>query len=101
MILFQSALPYLQLKSGTDDDGDGLQEFEGFIADLLLAVSRHVGFNYTIRLVRDGRYGSRTADGTWNGMIGELLRRVRRVNPPKLRSRLCASSAQLLSLIHI
>jgi len=35
-----------------------------------------VGFNYEIRLVRDGKYGSRERNGTWNGMVGELTRQV-------------------------
>jgi len=51
-------------------------EFVGFIPDLLEHLSRLVGFNYEIRLVSDGMYGTRMADGTWNGMIGELTRRV-------------------------
>jgi len=64
-------MPYLLLKSGTDG-----REFEGFIPDLLDEVSQLVDFNYTIRLVRDGKYGSRNPDGSWNGMIHEVTRRV-------------------------
>ena len=51
--------------------------FEGFIPDLLESLARRIGFDYEIRLVRDSRYGSQNADGTWNGMIGELIRGVR------------------------
>ena len=61
--------PYLQLKQNSD-------EFEGFIPDLIANLSRKTRFNYEIRLVRDGRYGSRTSNGSWNGMIGELISRV-------------------------
>jgi len=50
--------------------------FEGFIPDLLESLARRLGFDYEIRLVRDGMYGSQNA-GTWNGMIGELIRGVR------------------------
>ena len=52
-------------------------EFVGFIPDLLKRLSEIVGFRYEIRTVRDRKYGSVNADGTWNGMIGELTRRVR------------------------
>jgi len=51
-------------------------EFVGFIPDLLTRLSEIVGFSYEIAMVRDGRYGSVNQDGTWNGMIGELIRRV-------------------------
>jgi len=52
-------------------------EFVGFIPDLMRILSRRVGFNYEIRLVTDGKYGGRNVDGSWNGMIGELMNRVR------------------------
>ena len=52
-------------------------EVVGFIPDLLTRLSEIVGFRYEITVVRDGRYGSMNPDGTWNGMIGELTRRVR------------------------
>jgi len=58
---------------------NGSFEFVGFIPDLLDRLSRLIGFNYEIREVRDGRYGIRQINGTWNGMIGELTRGVRYV----------------------
>ena len=64
-------MPYLLLKSGTNG-----REFEDFIPDLLDEVSQLVDFNYTIRLVQDGKYTSRNPDGSWNGMIHEVTRRV-------------------------
>ena len=54
-------------------DGD---EFMGFIADLVKRLSRILAFNYEITLVADGKYGSIDPNGTWNGMIGELIRGV-------------------------
>jgi len=60
-----------------DGGGDG-EEFEGFIPDLMKNLSQTLDFDYEISLVRDGKYGRRLADGTWNGMIGELLRGVSR-----------------------
>jgi len=55
-------------------EGDG---FVGFIPDLLEKLSEKLAVGYNITLVRDGKYGSKNPDGTWNGMIGELTRRVR------------------------
>ncbi|XP_046573006.1 glutamate receptor 4-like [Haliotis rubra] len=50
--------------------------YEGIIIDILQELSKRANFTYTIRLVRDGSYGSpvRGGNGTWNGMIGEILR---------------------------
>ena len=50
--------------------------YYGYCADLAEMVARSVGYEYHIRLVRDGQYGSPQGDGTWNGMIGELIRHV-------------------------
>jgi len=33
---------------------------------------------HRLQIVRDGKYGGKTATGEWNGMIGELTNRVRR-----------------------
>ena len=54
----------------------GNDRYEGYVADLIARLAQTVGFEYEIRLVADGKYGSRTQDGTWNGMIGELTRKV-------------------------
>jgi len=43
---------------------------------LLTILSRMLRFRYEIRLVRDGKYGTITENGTWNGMIEELTRGV-------------------------
>ncbi|OCT70563.1 glutamate receptor KA2 S homeolog isoform X1 [Xenopus laevis] len=48
---------------------------EGFCIDLLSELSQSLGFNYTIREVKDGRYGAKDQDGNWNGMVGEVLRK--------------------------
>ena len=41
--------------------------------DLVEEISQILGFNYTIKLVDDGNYGSFNKEtGKWNGMIGEL-----------------------------
>ena len=55
----------------------GNDRYEGYNLDLVQKISEILGFNYTIRVVEDGKYGSydKTTD-TWNGMIGELLAQV-------------------------
>lgn len=52
----------------------GNAQFEGYAVDLIHEISRILGFNYTINLAPDGRYGSLNKQtGEWDGMIGELL----------------------------
>lgn len=36
----------------------GNDQFEGYGVDLIHEISKILGFNYTFRLVPDGRYGS-------------------------------------------
>lgn len=36
----------------------GNDQFEGYAIDLIHEISKLLGFNYTFRLVPDGRYGS-------------------------------------------
>jgi len=69
-------VPFLMVRPS---DGGSIndQEFEGFIPDLLEHLSLLLAVDYNITLVRDDKYGSKNPDGTWNGMIGELLRGVR------------------------
>ena len=57
----------------------GNERFEGYLADLLTKLSKYAGFNYEIRLVRDGKLGQAEENGTWSGMIGELQRGVGRL----------------------
>lgn len=52
----------------------GNDQFEGYAVDLIYEISKILGFNYTIRLVPDGRYGSYNKEtGEWDGMVRELL----------------------------
>ncbi|KAG9270318.1 putative glutamate receptor [Astyanax mexicanus] len=50
-------------------------ELEGFCIDLLSALASKLGFKYELHVVKDGRYGAKNEQGTWNGMIGEVFRR--------------------------
>ena len=55
----------------------GNERFEGFFVDIIRELAVTVGFNYELRLVQDGLFGSKDYDnGTWTGAIGELLRQV-------------------------
>lgn len=52
----------------------GNAQFEGYNVDLIYEISRLLGFNYTFRVVPDGRYGSYNKQTKeWDGMIKELL----------------------------
>lgn len=59
--------------------GHGIQfnhendRYEGYCIELLEKISKIIGFNYTIKLVEDGLYGTQNADGTWNGIVQELI----------------------------
>jgi len=50
----------------------GNDQFEGFAVDLATELSKILGFNFTFKLVDDGKYGSETSPGNWNGMLGEV-----------------------------
>jgi len=52
----------------------GNSEFEGYVIDLIAELSRMIGFNYKIRLCKDEKHGSRQSNGSWDGMLGELIR---------------------------
>lgn len=52
-------------------------ELEGYCVDLISMISKKVGFRYKLHLVKDNRYGAMDASGSWNGMIGEVIRGVR------------------------
>ena len=53
----------------------GNDRYEGYCADLARMIADQVGFAYTIRPVMDGKYGKKE-NNTWNGIVGELVRRV-------------------------
>ncbi|VDO14545.1 unnamed protein product [Rodentolepis nana] len=50
-------------------------EYEGFCVDLVEKLSQMIKFKYKMKAVSDGQFGI-IVNGSWNGMIGELLRRV-------------------------
>jgi len=50
----------------------GNARFEGYALDMAEELSKILGFNYTFKLVDDGKYGSEVSPGNWNGMLGEV-----------------------------
>lgn len=67
--------PYLMLK-GNHQELEGNDRYEGFCVDMLKELADILRFNYKIHLVGDGVYGVPEANGTWTGMVGELIARV-------------------------
>lgn len=68
--------PYVMLREN-QQDLQGNDRYEGFCVDMLKELAHILKFNYRIRLVDDGIYGVPGANGTWTGMVGELMSRVR------------------------
>lgn len=52
------------------------KRYKGFSIDVLDALAKILGFKYDIYQVGDGKYGSMLPNGSWNGMIGELIGKV-------------------------
>ncbi|XP_055517796.1 glutamate receptor ionotropic, delta-1-like [Leucoraja erinacea] len=49
------------------------KRYKGFSIDVLDALAKNLGFKYEIYQATDQKYGSQLPNGTWNGMIGELI----------------------------
>lgn len=52
------------------------KRYKGFSIDVLDALAKILGFKYEIYQVADSKYGSQLPNGSWNGMIGELINKV-------------------------
>ena len=68
-------MPYVLLAAGynlTDNE-----KYEGFCVELIREIAYLVGFNYTIRLAPEAKYGIyNPTTGEWNGIVRELMDRV-------------------------
>ncbi|KAG9346777.1 hypothetical protein JZ751_007095, partial [Albula glossodonta] len=52
----------------------GNDKYEGYCVELAAEIAKHVGYNYKLEIVSDGKYGARDPDTKmWNGMVGELV----------------------------
>lgn len=47
--------------------------FAGYCIDLLDMLAATIGFQYNISLVPDGRFGNLNEDGSWNGVVREII----------------------------
>ncbi|XP_053176921.1 glutamate receptor ionotropic, kainate 4 isoform X2 [Scomber japonicus] len=66
--------PYVMLRPN-HQELEGNERYEGFCVDMLKELADILKFKYRIRLVGDGLYGVPGANGTWTGMVGELISR--------------------------
>lgn len=62
-----------EISNATECQGN--ERFEGFCIDLLKLLSDRIeDFNYEIFLSAGNKYGAKQPDGSWDGLIGYLLR---------------------------
>lgn len=54
----------------------GAAQYEGFCVDMLHELADILKFRFQIKLVEDGLYGAPEPNGSWTGMVGELINRV-------------------------
>lgn len=53
------------------------KKYQGFSIDVLESLSTYLGFTYEMYIAPDHKYGRPQENGTWNGLIGELVFKVR------------------------
>ncbi|CAG2055700.1 unnamed protein product, partial [Timema podura] len=53
-------------------DDQGKDIWEGYCLDLLKVLAESLKFDYEIVAPKNGKFGSRLPDGTWDGMVGDL-----------------------------
>ena len=56
-------------------DGDSVW-YEGYSIDLFKELAKILKFTYEFYPTPDGYYGAKTENGTWNGLVGELIGKV-------------------------
>ncbi|KAK2920599.1 glutamate receptor ionotropic, kainate 5-like isoform X2 [Channa argus] len=66
--------PYVMRKSNYHDF-HGNDQYEGFCVDMLRELADILKFSFKIKLVDDGLYGAPEPNGSWTGMVGELINR--------------------------
>ncbi|XP_076131442.1 glutamate receptor 1b isoform X2 [Alosa pseudoharengus] len=65
--------PYVMLKKN-HENFEGNDKYEGYCVELAAEIAKHAGYNYTLEIVGDGKYGAKDAETKmWNGMVGELV----------------------------
>ncbi|XP_068454935.1 glutamate receptor ionotropic, kainate 5-like, partial [Clinocottus analis] len=66
--------PYVMHKSNYQELR-GNERYEGFCVDMLRELSHTLKFSFRIKLVDDRVYGAPEPNGSWTGMVGELINR--------------------------
>ncbi|XP_066515621.1 glutamate receptor ionotropic, kainate 5-like isoform X2 [Hoplias malabaricus] len=66
--------PYVMRKDNYQDF-EGNFQYEGFCVDMLRELADILKFSFKIKLVDDGLYGAPEPNGSWTGMVGELINR--------------------------
>ncbi|XP_072316309.1 glutamate receptor ionotropic, kainate 5 isoform X1 [Eucyclogobius newberryi] len=66
--------PYMMRKENYQDY-QGNDQYKGFCVDMLREVAEMLKFSFKIKLVDDGLYGAPEPNGSWTGMVGELINR--------------------------
>ncbi|XP_058253602.1 glutamate receptor 1a isoform X2 [Hemibagrus wyckioides] len=65
--------PYVMLKKN-HEKLVGNDKYEGYCVELAAEIAKHVGYEYKLKIVADGKYGARDPETKmWNGMVGELV----------------------------
>ncbi|XP_032374501.1 glutamate receptor ionotropic, kainate 5 isoform X1 [Etheostoma spectabile] len=66
--------PYV-MRRDNYQDFQGNDQYEGFCVDMLKELADSLKFSFKIKLVDDGLYGAPEPNGSWTGMVGELINR--------------------------
>lgn len=66
-------------KDGIDETSDVPQneKFDGYIVQFIEEVMGELKLPYEIQIVADDNYGNELLNGSWDGMVGEVIRGVR------------------------
>ncbi|XP_044736888.1 glutamate receptor ionotropic, kainate 2 [Chrysoperla carnea] len=74
VVMTREEKPYVMVRTDKNLTGNAL--YEGFCIDLLKWIAGQVGFQYSIRLVPDNKYGVYDPETKeWNGIVRELMER--------------------------
>lgn len=64
------------MRKSNYQDFQGNDQYEGFCVDMLRELADILKFSFKIKLVDDALYGAPEPNGSWTGMVGELINRV-------------------------
>ena len=64
--------PFVSFISNSDRQS-GYEQYQGFCVDLLESLSNIAGFKYHLKLADDRKYGTLLPNGSYSGMVGEIV----------------------------